>query len=161
MKTNMVNPALEGKATMTNVILTSKEQQIMQKSGNGVRHHNYEAIVAWAEGKMISFSTDGGNSWEKWDTHFGFTPFFGAGDPRIMFRVGTPTELKGIHQDDILAYCEKKCGDNSRNYLLVKLDKDDGTDIPLCKVVVGNEFYSEGETVWCDLNNLTKVFPDL
>lgn len=133
----------------------------MQKSGNGVRHHNYEAIVAWAEGKMLSFSTDGGNSWEKWDKHFGFTPFFG--DTRTMFRVGrvpTPTELKGIHQDDILAYLDKDCADNARNYLIVKLSEDDCTNIPTFEVVVGNKSYNAGEFVCCALDNLTKVFPD-
>ncbi len=130
----------------------------MQKAGSGVRHHNYKAIVAWAEGKMISFSTDGGNSWNKWDKHFGLTPFFG--DPLTMFRVGTPTELKGIHQDDILAYLDKDCVDNPRNYLLVKLSEDDGTDIPTFKVEVGNKSYNTGDFVWCALDNLTKVFPD-
>ena len=132
----------------------------MQKSGNGVRHHNYEAIVAWAEGKMISLSTDGGNSWENYDKNFGFTPLFG--DPLVMFRVGrvpTPAELKGIHQGEILAYLDKDCAENLRNYLLVKLSDDDGSDMPLCKVVVGNKCYVAGETTWCDLDNLTKVFP--
>lgn len=134
----------------------------MQKSGNGVRHHNYEAIVAWAEGKMLSFSTDGGNNWETWEKHFGFTPFFG--DPRIMFRAGrvpTPTELKGIRQGEILAYLDKDCADNARNYLLVKLYEDDSTDIPTFEVVVGNKYYNAGEFVWCNLDNLTKVFPTL
>lgn len=121
--------------------------------------HKYADIVlAWLNGKAIQRYNSKTNNFEDWEYSYEVTPPFGIGEWRIKPKK-SHVEEAGITKEDLLAYFDKSDLSNDRNGLILRLYKDDGTDIPRCEVVVGNSTYSTKELVWCYLSNLKKIFP--
>ena len=121
--------------------------------------HKYnDVVLAWLDGKAIQRYNPNFNNFEDWECSYDVTPPFGSGEWRIKPKK-SPVEKAGITKEDLLAYFDKSDLSNSRNGLILRLNEDDGTDIPKCEVVVGNSSFNAGELVWCDLSNLKKIFP--
>ena len=121
-------------------------------------HKYHDVVLAWLDGKGIQRYNSKANAWETWEYSYDFTPPFGSGEWRVAPE-SSPVEKAGITKDDLLAYFDWQDLRHDRNGLILRVHEDDGTDIPNCEVVVGNEFYNVGELVWCDLNYIKKIFP--
>lgn len=120
--------------------------------------HKYnDVILAWLDGKAIQIYNPESNNFEDWEYSYKVTPTFGSGEWRIKPKK-SPVEEAGITKEDLLAYSERNTSYNDRNGLILRLNEDDGTDIPKCEVVVGNSSFEAGELVWCNLFNLKKIF---
>ena len=121
--------------------------------------HKYaDVILAWLDGKTIQKYNSKANNFEDWEYYYDATPPFGSGEWRIKPKKSLVEEA-GITKEDLLAYFDKENLSNDRNGLILRLNKDDGTDIPECEVVVGNGRFHKEDLLWCDLSNLKKIFP--
>ena len=121
--------------------------------------HKYaDVILAWLDGKAIQRYSPKSNNFEDWEYSYDITPNFGRDEWRVKPKK-SPVEEAGITKEDLLAYFDEHDLYNDRNGLILRLNNDDGTDIPKCEVVVGNSAFEAGELVWCDLFNLKKIFP--
>lgn len=120
-------------------------------------HQYHDVVLAWLDGKDIQRYNSKADAWEAWEYSFECTPPFGSGEWRIKPKK-SPVEEAGITKEDLLAYFDEE-GCNDRNGLILRVEQDDGTDIPKCEVVVGNEFFNVGDLLWCDLSNMRKIFP--
>lgn len=121
--------------------------------------HKYaDVVLAWLDGKAIQRYNSKSNNFEDWEYSYDTTPNFGSGEWRIKPKK-SPVEEAGITKEDLLAYFDEQDLYNDRNGLILRLNNDDGTDIPNCEVVVGNSSYFAKDLVWCDLSNLKKIFP--
>ena len=120
--------------------------------------HKYaDVVLAWLDGKAIQLRHSKANNFEDWECSYDITPPFGSGEWRIKPKK-SPVEEAGITKEDLLAYFDG-WGSNERNGLILRLNEDDGTDVPRCEVVVGNWLFHEGELIWCALANMKKIFP--
>lgn len=120
-------------------------------------HKYHDVVLAWLDGKGIQQFNSKVNDWETWEHNFYCTPPFGSGEWRVAPEA-SPVEKAGITKDDLLAYFDEQNLFNGRNGLILRMTEDDGTDIPKCEVVVGNRFFIKGESIWCDLSNMKKIF---
>ena len=120
-------------------------------------HKYHDVILAWLDGEASQQYNCEAKGWETWDAGFDCTPPFDSGEWRIKPKK-SPVEEAGITKKDLLAYFDEE-GYNDRNGLILRVEQDDGTGIPECKVVVGNEFFNVGDLLWCDLSNMRKIFP--
>ena len=121
--------------------------------------HKYnDVILAWLDGKAIQKYDPKANNFKDWKYSYDTTPNFGSGEWRIKPKTSFVEEA-GITKEDLLAYFDKSNLYNDRNGLILRLNNDDGTDIPKCEVVVGNSSYFAKDLVWCDLSKLKKIFP--
>ena len=121
--------------------------------------HKYaDVVLAWLDGKAIQLRHSKANNFEDWEYSYDVTPTFGSGEWRIKPKK-SPVKEAGITKEDLLAYSERNTSYNDRNGLILRLNEDDGTDIPKCEVVVGNSSFEAGELVWCNLSKLKKIFP--
>lgn len=120
-------------------------------------HKYHDVILAWLDGEAIQQCYQETSAWEDWEYNFDRTPPFAAGEWRIKPKK-SPVEEAGITKKDLLAYFDEE-GYNERNGLILRVEQDDGTGVPECKVVVGNEFFNVGDFLWCDLSNIRKIFP--
>jgi hypothetical protein len=121
-------------------------------------HKYHDVILAWLDGEAIQYYNCEAKGWETWDAGFYCTPPFGSGEWRIQPKK-SPVEEAGITKEDLLAYFDEQNLSNDRNGLILRVHKDDGTDIPRCKVVVGNGLFTKEDLLWCDLSNMRKIFP--
>ena len=121
--------------------------------------HKYaDVVLAWLDGKAIQRYVPKSNNFEDWEYSYDTTPNFGSGGWRIKPEK-SPVEDAGITKEDLLAYFDKSNLYNDRNGLILRLNKDDGTTVPKCEVVVGNGVFHEADWLWCELSNLKKIFP--
>ena len=106
--------------------------------------HKYaDVVLAWLDGKAIQKYDYKANNFEDWECSYDITPPFGSGEWRIKPKK-SPVEEAGITKEDLLAYFDE-WGSNDRNGLILRLNEDDGTDVPRCEVVVGNWLFNEGD----------------
>ena len=121
--------------------------------------HKYNnVILAWLDGKTIQRYTPKFNNFEDWECSYDITPPFGSGEWRIKPKKSLVEEA-GITKEDLLVYFDEQSLSNDKNGLILRLNKDDGTDIPKCEVVVGNVIFTRYDLLWCDLPNLKKILP--
>ena len=121
-------------------------------------HKYHDVVLAWLAGKGTQQFNSKVNDWEILEHNFYYTPSFGSGEWRVAPEA-SPVEKAGITKEDLLAYFDEQDLYHDRNGLILRVHEDDGTDIPNCEVVVGNDFYTKGDFVWCDLDNMKKIFP--
>ena len=120
-------------------------------------HKYHDVVLAWLDGKRIQCYDAQTKTWEVWEYSYDITPPFGSGEWRVAPEA-SPVEKAGITKEDLLAYFDKD-GYKDRNGLILRLHEDDGTAIPKCEVVVGNDVFQTGDLLWCDLDNMRKIFP--
>jgi len=120
-------------------------------------HKYHDVILAWLDGKAVQQYNRHTSVWEDWEHNFDCTPPFGSGEWRVAPEA-SPVEKAGITKDDLLAYFDEN-SHNARNGLILRVNHDDGSDVPECEVVVGNRFCNAGDLIWCDLANMKKIFP--
>lgn len=118
----------------------------------------HDVVLAWLDGKGIQFYDAKTGAWVVWEYSYGITPPFGSGEWRVAPEA-SPVEKAGITKDALLAYFDEQNLSNGRNGLILRMTEDDGTNIPKCEVVVGNVIFIKGESIWCDLSNMKKIFP--
>lgn len=121
-------------------------------------HKYHDVVLAWLDGKGIQRYNAQTKTWEFWEYSYDTTPPFGSAEWRVAPKA-SPVEKAGITKDDLLAYFDEQNLSNGRNGLILRMTEDDGTDIPKCEVVVGNVIFIKGESIWCDLSNMKKIFP--
>lgn len=122
-------------------------------------HKYHDVVLAWLDGKAIQQYNSKTYDWEEWEHNFYCTPPFGSGEWRVKPEA-SPVEKAGITKEDLLAYFDEQNSYNDRNGLILRVHEDDGSDIPKCKVVVGNGgVFNVGDLVWSDLSNMKKIFP--
>ena len=121
-------------------------------------HKYHDVVLAWLDGKGIQRYNSNMSAWEDWEYSYDTTPPFGSGEWRVAPEA-SPVEKAGITKGDLLAYFDEQNLSNDRNGLILRVHKDDGTDIPRCEVIVGNGVFHAGDLLWCDLSNMKKIFP--
>ena len=121
--------------------------------------HKYaDVVLAWLDGKAIQKYDYKASNFEDWKYSYDITPSFGSGEWRIKPKK-SPVEEAGITKEDLLVYFDEQSLSNDKNGLILRLNKDDGTDIPKCEVVVGNVIFTRYDLLWCALPNLKKILP--